>query len=109
MPSHSFRYRFAPLLIWAVVAMITNPVWHAVGHCISDHHSDAPEHVFDVQWGELEICPYCDAVSQYADALDTTVHIGRVVHLWNVIPLKIRYTDHRLLITTRLRAPPFLV
>ena len=70
MITNPTRYRFAVLLLVAATALVANPVLHAFSH---DHHDyvDCSEHVeeqgADTQWTVQELCPYCDAVSQYVE------------------------------------------
>ena len=104
----SIQYRYALLLIWAVFALVTNPVWHAAGHFFSDHSSDATEHVSDVQWSEQDLCPYCDGVSQFTETLPAVSPITSLVRLGDITPVEFSYADHRTRLTTRLRAPPYL-
>ncbi len=108
MTPTSIRHRYVILLAWAALALVTNPVWHAVGHTFSDHHSEATGHLCDVQWTEQDLCPYCDAVSHFAEMPDTEVRTGLLVHLWTIESHIFLPTDRRHLFSTRLRAPPVL-
>lgn len=102
------RYRSAVLLIGAALALVTNPVWHAVGHLVSDHASEHMEHVLDVRWAEDDLCPYCDAVSQVSDTPTTAIHHAQLIPVEDIVPVEGHYADLSLLQSARLRAPPIL-
>ena len=108
----SIRYRYALLLMWAAVALVTNPVWHAAGHLFSEHASDHTfdhtDHAFDTQWVQEDVCLYCDGVSQVADAPTLTTLYTQFIRVGNILPLKGQDADLSPLLTTRLRAPPVL-
>lgn len=108
MTSNPIRYRFAVLLIWAAMALVTNPVWHALSH----NHVDDPQHVSecdsDTQWAVQDLCPYCDAVTQFVELPMTGVSIVPVVLQRDLDAFAIQYPDLRLRLSTRLRAPPYL-
>ena len=63
MTSKVIRYRYAMLLLWASMALVSNPLWHAISHDHSDHGDEA---VVDIFWVGEDLCPHCDAVSQFA-------------------------------------------
>jgi len=108
MPN-SIRYRNAILLLWVAMALVTNPVWHAACHLSSDHHSEHPEHTAHHQWVAEDVCPYCDAVSQCAEVPEVTTLDVQWMRVGDIMPLEVDYADLRLLLSTRLRAPPVLV
>ena len=106
------RYRFAILLLGAASALVANPVLHAFSHDHHDHFA-CSDHVeeqgADVQGAVQELCPYCDAVSQYVEPPTTEASNISVVLLGDSESLVILYPDLRLRLSTRLRAPPFPV
>ena len=106
--SRLIRYRFALLLLIAAMSLVTNPVWHATAHLISDHSCKHTKQVFDVKWAEADLCPYCDAVSPVAEAVATKPFKRPLVRVGEITPLEGDLVDLRLLISTRLRAPPVL-
>jgi len=109
MITNPIRYRFAVLLLVAAIALVANPVLHAFSH----DHFDCSEHVEEqgsgTQWAAQELCPYCDAVSQYVEPPITEASIASVILLGYSESFVILYPDIRLRLSTRLRAPPFLV
>ena len=108
MISHTIRYRYAILLLWAVLALVTNPVWHAIGHNHSDAPTDAAEHVSDTHWAEEDICPFCDAVTHHVAPANAVIAIAPAVFCGELNTFSDRYVDLRLRLSTRLRAPPYL-
>ena len=106
--SNLIRYRYAWLLLLITVVLVTNPVWHATAHLISDHSSEHTEHVFDEQWAEEDRCRFCDADSQIADAPSIARLSTQLVPVGDIVPVKGHDADLRLLLSTRLRAPPAL-
>ena len=112
MTSNSIQYRYAKLLLWAAVALVLNPVWHALGHSISDHHSHehhGEHHGTSIQWTMQDLCPYCDAVAQFAVSSEGDANVGILALLWNIEPSGVVYTAPSLFLSIRPRAPPFLV
>ena len=101
------RYRFAVLLLGAAMALVANPVLHAFSHEHSDHLEDVRELVSDIEWSEQDVCPYCDAVSQFVEPPVTEASPAPLVELWDSESLATFYPDLRLRLYTRLRAPPF--
>ena len=109
MPYYCNRYRCALLLAWAAIALVINPVWHVAGHCFSDHHHDeAVEHTGDIQWTKDDLCPYCDAVTQFVGVPVTVESKVALIRLEDFFLVYALYSDHRFRISTRLRAPPIL-
>jgi len=106
--SNLIRYRHALLLLLTTVVLVTNPVWHAAAHLISDHSSEHTEHVLDEQLAEEDLCPFCDAVSQVAAAPAIERLYVQLVPVGDIVPVKGHHADLRLLLSTRLRAPPIL-
>ena len=109
MTSNAIRYQYAKLLIFAAVALATNPVWHALGHELSGHHSHEIEEGVNIQWTTEDLCPYCDAVFQHAITGQSEIRIGVLGLLCDIQPLYVDYTDQCLLLSTRPRAPPVMV
>ena len=107
MTSSRIRYRFALLLIGAAMALVVNPVLHAFSHDHVDHPEDSTESVADLQWTEQDLCPYCEAVSQYMEPPVTKVSNMPVVLQRDNDAIVILYADRRLRLSKRLRAPPF--
>lgn len=109
MPN-SIQYRYAKLLLCAAFALVMNPVWHALGHSISDHHSHEHEHhETSIQWTEQDLCPYCDAVSHQAVFDESEVSTGVLTFFWNIESFEVVYSDPCLILPCRPRAPPILV
>ena len=114
MTSITIRYQYAKLLIWAAIALVTNPVWHALGDSISDHHSHEhhphdEHHETIIQWTTNELCPYCDAVAQFALGSQNEADKGVMVLLWKIESPGVTYTASSYILSSRPRAPPFLV
>ncbi|MEM8487107.1 MAG: hypothetical protein AAF564_16255 [Bacteroidota bacterium] len=109
MPFSPIRSRFAVLLLWAALALVTNPVLHAFSHDHHDDLADITERVVDAHWAEQELCPYCDAVSQVVAPPLTEASIVPVAFPERIEPVASLYLDLRLRVSARLRAPPFLV
>ena len=106
MISNPVRYRCAVLLLWAALFMVVNPVWHAISHDHIDHHQEPSDS--DTRWVQEDFCPHCDAVSQVFD-LPTA---SDVIMSWFPGAQLTAYVsfnaDLRFLLSTRLRAPPFV-
>jgi len=109
MTVYSIRYRYVVLLFWATFALATNPVWHAISHCDLDCHEEDTEAVSFIEWGEHDLCPYCEAVSQFADTAPKKASFVLVDLHEEVERVLILYTDLRYHLSIRLRAPPLLV
>lgn len=109
MIPHSIRYRYAVLLFWAVLALVSNPVLHAIGHGHSDQSGDNTEHVSDTTWSVEDLCPYCDAISHHAASVNTQTAIAPAVFFAKLSVVSYACPDLRLRLSTRLRAPPVLV
>ncbi len=108
MASNWIQYRRTLLLLWAALAMATNPVWHAIGHHI-DCHDDERESVFLSEWTAQDLCPYCDGVSPF-EKTKNAVNSPATLILQEKTPAFIHlYSGLRLHLSTRLRAPPLLV
>ena len=96
------------LLFWAAFALATNPVWHAISHCDLDCHEEGTEVVSFIDGGEHHLCPYCEAVSQFADTTPNKVSfVFDELHEEAKFALLL-YPDLRFRLSTRLRAPPVL-
>ena len=108
MNSKPIRYCFAILLIGAAMAVVVNPVLHAFSHNHFDDPEDVKECVDDIQWTEQDLCPYCDAVSQYVEPPITEALYESVILQRDSEPVVFLYPDLRLRLSTRLRAPPYL-
>gem|GEM_PF-1500388 len=111
MPTNPIRYRFAVLLLGAAIALLLNPVLHAFSHNHHDHFGSSEhveDHISDIQWTLPDLCPYCDAVSQFVEPPATEASIVPVVLQWDNQPFIVLYPDLRLRLSTRLRAPPFI-
>lgn len=106
MASTLIRYCNTVLLAWAVMALATNPVWHAAGHFFSDRHDETVEHVSDHHWTEQDICPFCDAVSQYTETAKTEAPGRQRFLLGQLDRLEPYFTHRRFPLHARLRAPP---
>lgn len=106
--SKSVQHRYVMLLTWAVMALVLNPVWHAMGHSLSDHHSTVLDNEFEVHWEEEELCLYCDAISHHADVPQFEASIGQFAQIGDIEPQSLVYADQRRLVYSRLRAPPVL-
>ena len=108
MTSNPIRYRIAVLLIWAAITLVANPVLHALSHQHVDCTEDVKESNTVIQWSEQDLCPFCDAVSQFGEPPVTDASFVPLVLQWNIKPDVIHHPDLRLSLSTRLRAPPFL-
>lgn len=108
MASTLIRYCNTVLLAWAVMALVLNPVLHAFSHDHFDHPEDVTESVSGIQWTGQGLCPYCDAVSQFVEPPTTETTNDPVVFQWSIESFVILYPDLRLLLSTRLRAPPLV-
>ena len=108
MSTNPIRYRFAVLLLGAAMALVANPVLHAFSHDHVHSSEDVLERVADIQWNEQDICPYCDAVSQFVEPPITEASIVPVVLQRDSDSFVVLYPDLRLRLSTRLRAPPFI-
>ena len=108
MISTPIRYRYAVLLLWAALALVTNPVLHAFSHDHVDEFGNGHAHIADLHWAEQDLCPYCDAVSQVVVPPATDVSIVPVRLPGRIEPTAPLYPDLRLRVSTRLRAPPVL-
>ena len=106
---NKIRYRSAVLLIGAAMAMVTNPVWHAAVHLVSDHPVETTGQLTDIRWMEQDLCPYCDGVSQYFEGPAETSSILKWVQLDEIIPSEGIYDTFAHRYAFRLRAPPVLV
>ena len=106
MTSNPIRYRYAVLLIWAAVALVGNPVLHAFSHDHAGHLEGPIERVADIQWTEQDLCPYCDAVSQFIEPSGTAFSSVPEVFERDRANFVTLYPDLRLRLSTRLRAPP---
>ena len=108
MTANPIRHHCAILLIGAAMALVVNPVLHAFSH----DHFGFPVHVKEFatgfQWTEQDLCPYCDAVSQFIKPSIAEASIGQMVLLRNSDFSAVLYPNVRLRLSTRLRAPPFL-
>ena len=109
MKPDSIRYRYAALLIWATVAVVTNPVLHAIGHSFNDEHSHAEEDGASIHLISQDLCPYCDALAEYAVACQPEAKDGVLVPLWDIEPSIVLYANHRDFLSIRPRAPPVKV
>ncbi|MFK7844806.1 MAG: hypothetical protein AB8G77_05845 [Rhodothermales bacterium] len=109
MIPHSIRYRYAVLLLWAVLALVSNPVLHAIGHAHTDELVDPTEHVSDTTWSAEDLCPFCDAISHHVASANTEIAIPPAVFFAKLSVVSNAYPDLRLRLSTRLRAPPALV
>ncbi len=108
MTLYSIRNHYLVLLIWAATAMVMNPVWDAVLHYCEDCHHEEVDVVSFVEDDEEHPCPYCDAVSHFADTASTeSVFVLTDLHEQSA-SISILYPDLRLRISSRLRAPPTL-
>lgn len=108
MTSNVIRYHNAVVLLWAALALVTNPVLHGMSHGHLENHGDPTESTEKVQWTEQDVCPYCDAVSSLAELPNTEVHKQPLVLLWRIEPLGVHLANQYHLRSTRLRAPPVL-
>ena len=108
MQMHSIQYRIAVLLICAAAALVTNPLWHALGHHLSDHHSKAIGDEVVIQSNEYERCPYCDAVSNHAALPLSRLLHDHLVYLRDFYPGRTVLFDSCCQFESQPRAPPLL-
>ena len=109
MIPNPIRYRFAKLLIWAAMALVMNPVLHSLSHNHLHFPEGDKECVSDIHWVEQELCPHCDAVSQFVEPHIIEASFVPVVLQEEIEAFGILCPDLRLRLSTRLRAPPSLV
>ena len=106
----TIRYRHSiTLLLFALLAMVTNPVWHAAGHLLTDHAPPDIECENKVQLDVEELCPHCEAVNLlFASSSDSSVYQELIQQEQDSAPsTQVAIFDH--VFSSRLRAPPFLI
>ena len=110
MTFHPTRYYHITLLIWAVLALVLNPLSHALGHCHIDHyHQDFTPGSTGTYWIEAEMCPHCDAVFHYSIVSYTNVPNRAHLLLWEIEPYSVRHGAQEVLLPICSRAPPVQV
>ena len=89
------------------IAMVAHPVCHAISHGHSDSH-DETGGIFFTDWGEQDLCPYCDAISPFAEPLPTRISFEFPGIHEDVGFSVVLYVDLRSCLFPQMRAPPFL-
>ena len=107
--TNSIRYRYTYLLLWAGMALVTNPVWHAISHSHSESHVHITDRVSDAPLAQDDLCPHCDAVTQIAFVPVESTPMAPVVLVGDLEIILERFPELRHHRSTRLRAPPFFV
>ncbi|MEM8487094.1 MAG: hypothetical protein AAF564_16190 [Bacteroidota bacterium] len=106
MTSIPVRYRYAALLLWAACALVLNPVFDAFSHSHDDCHNEGSDVVALVEGTAEDLCPYCDAVSPFADtATPPPFFLLEDLDEQTAVVIA-RIADCRLFLSARLRAPP---
>lgn len=106
MSQKIIRYRYAVLLLLASLALVSNPLWHAISHIHFGHNGDDMEIVADTHWAEEDLCPYCDAVSQFVKAPASSSPEADWIRVGVISPVD-NYDIHTYQFwPSRLRAPP---
>ncbi len=108
MKPRLIRYQQVLLLFLAALAMVMNPIWHAMSHGHVDHHGEIVDCNAGADWTQEDLCPYCDAVSQLADAAREVSAIAAMAYYGEVASPRLLDSHLRFPLATRLRAPPLV-